>query len=48
MMCFRKKVELKESLVINKESLTELRWGMLPETHPWEINLFFGVNFNFH
>lgn len=47
-MCFRREVELKGSLVINKENLKESCWGMLPKTKTWEINLFFGVNFNFH
>lgn len=48
MLCFRRKRELKESLVINEENLKELQWRMRPKTYTWEINLFFGENLNFH
>lgn len=34
MMCFRRNVELKETLVIYKENLKGLHWGMLPKQAP--------------
>lgn len=47
-MCFRRKVELNENLVINKENLKELHGRMLPKIKDLGNKSVFGVNLNFH